>query len=403
SVRDDTTGFYWKEATLNFSEADEPPSFYSAEFIGTSSGTWSYSPAGFNAALINGHTYIVKSSATDQVGNFQVTVATQSFIFDSSGPMTVVTIPASGVSKNSLTSIEGTARDYPITGGLNKVGMARVDLQILDLGNDHQIGGVGNNEDRYYDGSSTFSVTSSTMVINISGTGEVPWQYDNPDNLWEDGHTYLVRANAFDALGNRNQITASSQFVFDSSGPLTVITRPAEGVGYNATTNILTTISGTATDLPATPQVNVGVDSAKYRITIRKDADKDNVPSAGDLYWDWSSNDFDSNSEKIITMRFDGGVYFSTTAPTWDTGFKYFIESWAEDNLGNIETRRLRSFTIDTDLPESLVTIPTDNESLKTLSMISGSAEDLTSKISQVWVKIKDFGPDRTLGGGDDL
>ncbi|MCB4756877.1 MAG: Ig-like domain repeat protein, partial [Elusimicrobia bacterium] len=401
SIKDNDTGQYWKQGSSNFSETDESASFFSATFVGQSSGTWAYAPAGFNAALTHGHTYVVRSSATDIVSNVQVNISSEVFVFDSSGPVTAISVPATGVSRKTLVEITGTARDYPIT--LKRVGMAKVDLQIIDLGNDHALGGAGSNADRYWDGASTFSVTSSSLTISISGQGQVTWSYDNPDNMWEYGHTYYIRATAYDTLSNITPQMASSQFVFDSSAPETMITRPAEGIGYNGTTNPLLNISGTARDMPLSPLVNVGVVPSTYKLTVRKDNDKDNVPDSGDKYWDGAyPGAFDQTDEVIINMNADGGVDYSTGAPTWNSGYRYFIESWAEDALGNAEPRHVRQFTVDNVPPDSTVTTPNEGDSFKDLDVISGTAKDDTSSIDQVAVIVRDLGLNLVVGGGDD-
>ena len=198
SVLDLNTTFYFSQGAGNFSETDQSSSFFSATFVGMSSGTWSYTQPSFNGALTSGHTYVVTSSATDNVGNVQTSISSQTFVFDSSGPALGIVTPVNSVSVNNLTIITGTARDYPIAP--KRVGMSRVDLQIIDLGDDQALGGVGANADRYWDGVSTFTAIVSTTPISISGQGQVTWSYDNPDNIWEDGHTYQVRATPVDAL-----------------------------------------------------------------------------------------------------------------------------------------------------------------------------------------------------------
>src|SRR6185503_18251996 len=102
----------------------------------------------------------------------------------------------------------------------------RVDLQIVDLGDDQVFGGAGANADQFWDGVSSFTLTSSTTGISATGQAQTPWGYDNPDNMWLAGHTYQIRATAVDALGNKS-ITQSTQFIYDSSAPLTVSIRPA--------------------------------------------------------------------------------------------------------------------------------------------------------------------------------
>ncbi|MFN0117549.1 MAG: hypothetical protein ACKVQC_04550, partial [Elusimicrobiota bacterium] len=401
SIYNQDTGFYWAQGAANFSEADISSSFVNATFTGTSSGTWSYAGTGFNAALTHGHTYVVRSSATDLISNVQVVISSQVFVFDSSAPIVSLVLPAHSVSRNSLTQITGTARDYPIV--LKRVGMSSIQLQIIDLGNNHAIGGSGANQDTYWDGVSTFTTTSSTVSISISGQGAVTWSYDNPDDMLQSGHTYRMVATALDALNNTSQQSVS-QFVFDSSAPVSNVTRPQEGIGYNGTTNTLLTISATSDDLPSSPLASVGVDPTKVKITVRRDDNNNNVSDVGDLYWDGEyPGAFDEVGEVIKVLNFDGGNIFSTAAPTWVSGYRYFMEIWAEDNLGNAESRTTRRFTVDNLPPTSAVTVPTDNASLQSLATVSGTASDITSSIAGVNVTLRDLGPNLVVGGGDDL
>ena len=401
SILDRDTSFYWKQGTVDFSETDDASSWFSAAFSGTSSGTWAYSPAGYNAALTSGHTYVVRSSGTDLISNIQVNISSQVFVFDSSAPVAVISVPATGVSRNSLTQITGTARDYPIT--MKRVGMAQVALQIVDLGDDQTVGGAGSNADTYWDGVSTFTTTSSTITINISGQGQVTWSYDNPDGIWQDGHTYLLRATASDALGNAAP-AVTSQFVFDSSAPFSNVMRPAEGIGYNGSTNQLITLSANVQDLPGSPHVNVGVNSAQVFFSLRRDDNNNNVSDAGDLYWDGNyPGSFNQASEVIARLHSDGGVAYSTAAPTWDSGYRYFMDTWSVDNLGNTESRRTRRFTVDVIPPDSAITVPSDGASSKGLVVVSGTAADATSGIAAVYLTVWDLGPDFTPNTADDL
>ncbi len=401
SVLDLNTSFYFSQGAGNFSETDETNSFFAGTFVGMSSGTWSYTHPSFNGALTSGHTYVVKSSATDNVGNVQTVISSQTFVFDSSAPASGIVTPVNSVSLNSLTIISGTARDYPIT--LKRVGMSRIDLQIIDLGDDQVLGGVGANADRYWDGVSTFTTTLSTMPISISGQGQVTWSYDNPDNMWEDGHTYLIRATPVDALNNAGT-TSVSQFIFDSSAPITVVTRPAEGIGYNGSSNQLLVFSATAQDLPASPKASVGVNQSQVFFSIRRDDNNNNISDAGDLYWDGTyPGAFNQASEVDENLVFQGGVNYSTTAPLWVSGYRYFMETWAVDNLGNVEGRHTRRFTIDILPPTSAVGTPVNGASLQTLATITGTASDATSGISAVYVTLQDLGPNLVEGGGDDL
>ncbi len=402
SIKDLNTTSYWKQSNTDFSESDEGNSWVSATFVGTSSGTWSYSGTNFNAALTNGHTYVVKSSATDLISNVQTSVSSNVFVFDSSAPMAGIVVP-SAVSLNSLTQITGTARDYPFAGALKRVGMDHVEIQIIDLGDDQAIGGAGGNADTYWD-TSSFAAPSATVTVNISGQGLVTWTYDNPDSIWQEGHTYRVHVTPFDGVANSAATPASAQFVFDSSAPTTTSIRPAEGIGYNGTSNQLINLSATAIDMPVAPKASVGVNTSKVYFTLRRDDNNNNASDGGDQYWDGLyPGTFDQSGEVVMRMHSDGGVNFSTAAPTWDSGYRYFLETWTEDALGNVEQRHTRRFTVDIIPPDSAITFPSDNSSFQNLTSVAGTAADVTSGIAAVNLKIWDLGSDFSANTADDL
>jgi hypothetical protein len=159
-------------------------------------------------------------------------------------------------------------------------------------------------------------------------------------------------------------------------------------------------------DYPVPPLLNAGVNNSRVKINVIKDVDNDNDPNItnGDRYWDGLyPGSFNQVSAVDIALHNDGGVLFSTAAPTWDSGFRYFVTIWSEDVLGNVETPTIRRFTVDNLPPSSAVTVPADNASVKTLSTISGTAADTTSGIASVWVTIRDLGANFAAGGGDDL
>ncbi|OVE76474.1 hypothetical protein BVX98_05985, partial [bacterium F11] len=395
---------YWKETPPGFTEADEGNSYFTVTFVGSSSGTWTYGPAGFNAALTDGTTYVIKSSATDLVTNTQVVLSTQIFVFDSSGPVTLMQTPLDGVDLKVLTIISGTAQDYPLS-PLQRVGMDRVELQIIDLGEDHAFGGSGADEDRYWvHGGSSFTTNSTTHPIYISGQGNLDWSYDNPDGMWEDGHTYHIRATAIDALNNPTGVQETAEFVFDSSAPVSVVTRPIEGVGYNASSNKLDTISADVADMPVLPLKNVGLDTAQVMISIMQDFNNNNVEDDTNNYWTGTYNPgaFNSNTRNWVAMGWDTGVKFSTGTPDWQSGYRYFLRIKSQDTLVNLEAEQTVRFTVDILEPNSLVTLPGDDTSHQDLDEISGTATDATSSITEVKVKIIDLGADFAYGGSDE-
>jgi hypothetical protein len=160
------------------------------------------------------------------------------------------------------------------------------------------------------------------------------------------------------------------------------------------------TISATADDLPATPLLKAGLDLNKVKINVIKDVDDDNTISLGDTNWngDYSPGTF-GPSPVDIALHSDGGVLFSTAAPTWESGRRYFVVIWSEDVLGNVEAQHVRRFTVDNQPPTSAVTVPADNASVISLGTVSGTAADITSGIQSVLVTVRDLGQDFAPGG----
>src|SRR5207249_336538 len=84
--------------------------FYQAKQTGSDWSTW-YSSG---IPWVSGHRYWVKSRATDKAGNvealFNVSVNTNTFVYDNTVPQVGITIP-SALRYNSLPTISGTSSD----------------------------------------------------------------------------------------------------------------------------------------------------------------------------------------------------------------------------------------------------------------------------------------------------
>ncbi|MDI6641677.1 MAG: hypothetical protein QME68_05130, partial [Elusimicrobiota bacterium] len=331
-----------------------------------------------------GHRYRIRSKARDWtrpsldgIYNDESPVTERYFVFDSSAPIATLTQPLNGQSYRDLTAISGTARDYPLTPTLYNSGLQKVELQIRDESNNYTWTG------------SSWSPNSHLVSVAVSGTGEVSWGYAISD--WTSGRNYNISARAYDTLNNYQAVISSVAFLFDNTPPVSFVQRPTEGTGYNSTTNILSTVSGTANDNATTP--------SNVEISIRVN----NYPAEGlNRWWEWygSSGAFAATAEvwrpatiysvigNTVSWRF---TEISSTA--WLSPYSYQIRTRATDGVqnpsANVESPiPTRNFSVDATPPTSDVEFPVNGGSYITIGIISGTAEDNPSGISKVEIKI---------------
>ena len=118
--------------------------------------------------------------------------------------------------------------------------------------------------------SSGYWVNQVDAIWNVAGTTSTPayetWQSSNIS--WRNGEEYTFIARAIDAAGNHS-FHSTTTFKYDSSAPVTAVTRPADGGTYSAQ---LTVISGTTRDEPDTGGRQAGIELFKVGIQRQSDS-----------------------------------------------------------------------------------------------------------------------------------
>jgi hypothetical protein len=342
SIADNFTGLYWNGSA--FSSASQV--FVAVTNTGTNFSTWSYALAVGN--LTSGHTYTIRSKATDGAGNVQSTLGAATFTFDTVAPTAVITFPinlatynASGWTAGGL--IKGTASD---TGGS---GVASDQVSIKD-----------NNTNLYWNGS-TFTNASETY---FNAVGTTSWTYNTTPaaSALTTGHSYTVHARAIDNAGNVQFSVASNVFTYNIALPHSTITFPANGGFYN-TAGWTGAITGTTTAAS-------GQNITSEQVSIQR---------LSDSKW-WNGTSFVISGSEILLNATNTGTSFSTWSLTFavgnlTSGVSYTVHAIATDNLNNVETPPAASstFGFDTALPASTITFPANGGSYNSLGWTSGS------------------------------
>ena len=137
----------------------------------------------------------------------------------------------------------------------------------------------------------------------------------------------------------------------------------------------LTLISGISSD------PNSGI-LTNAKISIKNVSDN--------LYWPgatpWETGEYWIN----VNNASGDWTQWTYTAPAWTDGKNYQIRIKALDNAGNNETAGAgNTFIYDISNPTSQVTIPTNNTNIKALVLISGTAVDAWTLVTNVQLSIK--------------
>jgi len=194
----------------------------------------------------NGHNYRIATYAQDWAGNYEVTYATITYIYDTQAPQASLTIPQADDHKKTLTEISGTSSD-------NKAGVKEVKLKINRQG------------DNYYWNGSTWVVGGQDLTADTTS-----WSYGITDSAWTDGQKYSIWCWSVDYATNTGVVTSSHTFTYDTSPPSSVVDIPEGGQTYDT----LNQLSGTAQDDSPGVLTNVWV-------TINKDGTN--------FFWDGST------------------------------------------------------------------------------------------------------------------
>jgi len=153
----------------------------------SSTESWSYNTTA--VVWTSGSSYVIKSRATDEVGNVETPSAGILFYCDSEPPSSTILVPVDGARLFNLDEISGTATD---TGSSS---LASVSVSIFD----------GTN---YYNGTGF----SSVSAVWLPAIGTDNWSIDTTGIAWSFGKSYTVKSRAVDGAGNQETPGAGASF-----------------------------------------------------------------------------------------------------------------------------------------------------------------------------------------------
>ncbi|MDI6757963.1 MAG: hypothetical protein QME32_08105, partial [Endomicrobiia bacterium] len=250
------------------------------------------------------------------------------------------------------------------------------------------------NLDKWWDfGESTWvAVTAGDFADNNAPVGPAEI-YDTADNiyfwkitapLWDadNSRRYIMRVRAQDNINNYEMPKSSRVFSVDIKSPVSASVRPSPGGEYNATTNALTTLSGTSIDdLPD------NVNYTRIRIFYEDDA----VP----YYWHSTAWVVNVSSWLMTTNLTSGGTWWSYTYGdplNWVSGKTYYINTSAVDMANNVQVAwSTTTFQVDTQPPQVRVNIPASGSGYNLLPQITGTASDDFTGVANVQVLIQNL------------
>ena len=172
----------------------------------------------------DGKTYRVYSRAKDQSGNYQQGLSSYTFTIDVTSPSVKLVLPVAS-SYNNLGMITGT--------GYDAVGIARVEVRVKQT-----------LENMYWNNAIEGWQSENTLVSSAAwysypamnqGGGWSSWRSTfttSGGDRWQSGYPYRVEARAIDLTGLYDVITDTCVFVYDSSAPVMMISKPVRDSYY---------------------------------------------------------------------------------------------------------------------------------------------------------------------------
>jgi len=323
------------------------------------SATWQYMYSNWQ----NGVKYKIEVKAKDTSMNEQNPLTSHEFTYDISMPTVTITSPDTGfVNSDNLTSISGTALDYP-TGPspdfASPGGILKVQIRIKSQ--------YGNS---YWDGSSNnYAIDSSNSemawydAIAVNSDWTV-WKSTKP--MLYNTSSYVLEAKAIDKADNSTTYISTRSFIVDNVKPQSSVESPAN---FSTRCNFSTfdTISGTSSDdesSVANVKVYIRKNSAPYKWYL-----KDGEPGFSE------DVETPNNATNVASWTFE------LLENKLTSGVSYYIYSSAQDSANNSEDlpgSGPSTFLWDVTEPTSVV----KNANVLTgyvndLLTISGTAEDV--------------------------
>ncbi|MEK6543549.1 MAG: Ig-like domain repeat protein, partial [Elusimicrobiota bacterium] len=377
-------GAYWQGGSWGSNET-----WYQAGSYDSQSKVWSHDTSG--VSWDNDCFYVIKSSAVDTAGNYQIHIASRGFKMIAPPAVTGVTVPILPPPTiryyTTLDRITGTAN-----GDTSEV---RIEVRRKTDGSYWSDGaGLG-------DGLWTTDFTSLTV------TGLMSWEFVHNTNnhdlpnggLWVDGSSYTIRS-----VGRNNAMlyeSKSEQEVrIDTVAPTTTIDYPGGGTYFNS----LGVLSGTALDALVGGSNASGVKEVRLRIQ--------RTGGGNPEYWKNNSSSWQATNDEptatepgwstSIATWWGSSWTFTVSMSTlaWTNGNTYEIQAKAIDNTlytsgkaNEDATPAVRSNVIfDNEIPTATITSAIDGEEYNSIVVASGSVVDNFLPVANV--KLYIYRPD---------
>ncbi|MBI4060129.1 MAG: hypothetical protein HY403_01735, partial [Elusimicrobia bacterium] len=365
-----------------------------------STGTTPFANWTFTApAWTSGKSYVIRTRATDKAGgalNVESAIPVRHFTVDLLPPDTFIESPADAGTYGSLATITGTAEDSP-------AGVRKVDLCIKYFGANNVEEGAGcaqggSDDGIWRHGDNAFNFSGSSWN---AANGAASWSYGNV--IWPATGRFRIIACGTDNAGNLESACANSVFSIDNYKPTASIAVPAHGASYKT----LAALNGTASDWSggggATQNpYDTGIGATGVEVAIASSPHFNTWWNGGG----WQATTFWSPQPFVGTTS--GTWSYSVGLPSFISGTRYRVLARAIDRAGNTQDAFAQGvssnvFSFDSVGPTSRFTVPVDLAARRTLSIISGTAEDDFSGLnpSDVKLRITDS-VDNVLDNGND-
>jgi len=363
SYVDGGTTYYFDGASSFINTLNEYNSFFNAtgwSASGPSSGTWTFEPAGLSSALVGNKIYRVRARAQDNAipipnpSDLMLNVATNyNIIYDTTPPVSMVTLPINGSTVNAVSIIAGSVSD-------NMAGVSDKSQILLSICEVQPAGMCWN------------GVVPGTFTV----AGEVFYPLDNDASLngsysngsWQitapafrDGYKYRVRVKARDnAIPYNEEVDISSiTFIYDTTPPNINIIKPINNRYYGANVSsapyYLDMITGTASDTFGVNRVEISLYDVIYS-----------------SYW------YNTGGWTVGASSFNyvGDTNWSYSTPPLSDGHRYRLEVRAYDIAGNLSPYVTYYFYYDKTAPSVNITKPGNAYWYNNVNQIEGTATD---------------------------
>ena len=333
----------------------------------TSTATWSYTSL-TQGKLTSGVSYYVMcfSSDTSNPSLIETPSGARStlFVYDSTEPITAILTPNANYHNSSLSTISGTAEDYPAFSGARiSTPLASIEMYILMHASN------SSTTEKYFNESDFVENGGEIYWVNISTLNQPAWDYFDNDLYWTQNSSYTIKTKDTDRAGNVQGTQfayTSKMFWYDNVKPTSTVTMPPTG---NHSYNTFTTISGTCVDSVAGSVTLSTVTILIQDVTLNSTYYNINSQTwvSGSEYWNYvSTNAAGTIWQKILPDD-----------SAWTNAHQYRIKSKAKDLATNEEVPSSgNTFVYDITKPTSVITMPANNMGYMTVPTLSGTAYD---------------------------